>query len=265
MSYTALEESVQGGRPFELYKFVIDAEVFCYAHSTDEVTFNGELYKPTQINRSAPDITSELSKMAMEVNVPRDNEIAARFIPGSPNPVSLTVFRGHHGDPEIATVWKGKVSDCEHQGEEATMTCEPIYAAMRRNGIQDLYQLQCRRTLYGPGCDLDREQHKDVVTVLTVILAGSKLTFVGGSLTNGWYTGGELVRGPERRMITAHNSNTLDLISPLFNLKVGDTITIYQGCDREFATCRDKFENSDNHGGFPYMPEKNPFGNDGFT
>lgn len=35
---------------------------------------------------------------------------------------------------------------------------------------------------------------------------------------------------------------------------VGDTFTVTAGCDKRFATCRDRFGNAANFGGFPHMP-----------
>ena len=35
---------------------------------------------------------------------------------------------------------------------------------------------------------------------------------------------------------------------------VGDTFSATAGCDRTFATCRDRFANTVNFGGFPHMP-----------
>ena len=35
---------------------------------------------------------------------------------------------------------------------------------------------------------------------------------------------------------------------------LGDTFEVVVGCDRSFATCRDRFANVENFGGFPHMP-----------
>jgi uncharacterized phage protein (TIGR02218 family) len=34
----------------------------------------------------------------------------------------------------------------------------------------------------------------------------------------------------------------------------GDGFTVTRGCDKQFATCRDRFANAVNFRGFPYMP-----------
>jgi uncharacterized phage protein (TIGR02218 family) len=46
---------------------------------------------------------------------------------------------------------------------------------------------------------------------------------------------------------------TLDSTPPA-DLKAGDQVTLTAGCDKSFATCRDKFANAENFRGFPHMP-----------
>ncbi len=43
-------------------------------------------------------------------------------------------------------------------------------------------------------------------------------------------------------------------------LVAGMTLKAYPGDDHTLATCATKFDNVANYGGFPYFPEKNPFG-----
>lgn len=38
------------------------------------------------------------------------------------------------------------------------------------------------------------------------------------------------------------------------DIQVGDTFTVTAGCDKRFSTCRKKFNNAVNYGGFPYLP-----------
>jgi uncharacterized phage protein (TIGR02218 family) len=37
-------------------------------------------------------------------------------------------------------------------------------------------------------------------------------------------------------------------------IQAGDTFSITAGCDKRFETCRDRFSNVVNFGGFPHMP-----------
>lgn len=94
---------------------------------------------------------------------------------------------------------------------------------------------------------------------------GLSLTTAGlGAYAAGWFTAGRLVwlTGANAGLsveVKAHASGgtlaTLDLwqrtarpISP------GDTFRVTAGCDKRFATCRDRFSNALRFRGFPHMP-----------
>ena len=48
---------------------------------------------------------------------------------------------------------------------------------------------------------------------------------------------------------------TLELWQPMVAaIEAGDTFTVTAGCDKLFATCRQKFDNAVNFRGFPHMP-----------
>jgi uncharacterized phage protein (TIGR02218 family) len=42
--------------------------------------------------------------------------------------------------------------------------------------------------------------------------------------------------------------------APPFTISAGDIVTLFAGCDKQFATCRAKFNNAVNFRGFPHMP-----------
>jgi hypothetical protein len=48
MTYEAFESSVEGGRPVELYKFIIGADVYRYTSAEDEIVppFDANTYFP---------------------------------------------------------------------------------------------------------------------------------------------------------------------------------------------------------------------------
>jgi GH24 family phage-related lysozyme (muramidase) len=76
------------------------------------------------------------------------------------------------------------------------------------------------------------------------------------------------------RFITNHSGSTLTLIRQLDSLSEafakqgygqgygygygGLVARIFPGCDRTTQTCKDKFDNLNNNGAFPFIPLKNP-------
>jgi uncharacterized phage protein (TIGR02218 family) len=85
-----------------------------------------------------------------------------------------------------------------------------------------------------------------------------------GSLATGVLTPGRLVwtSGANAGLaveVKAHTHGTgsarLSLFLPMPDpIAIGDGFTVTAGCDKTLATCRDRFSNVVNFGGFPHMP-----------
>jgi hypothetical protein len=76
---------------------------------------------------------------------------------------------------------------------------------------------------------------------------------------NGWFNAGYIEKGTERRMIINHAGDTLTLLNPMAGLAVGDAITAYAGCKRDYSDCVSKFNNGERFFGFEWIPARNPF------
>ncbi|WP_106753335.1 DUF2163 domain-containing protein [Pannonibacter carbonis] len=78
--------------------------------------------------------------------------------------------------------------------------------------------------------------------------------FRHGLLT--WTSGGNSGRRMEiKRHARAQGTVTLDLTLPMADhIRTGDSFTVQAGCDKSFATCRTRFLNGANFGGFPHIP-----------
>jgi hypothetical protein len=63
----------------------------------------------------------------------------------------------------------------------------------------------------------------------------------------------------ERRMILTHTGSDITIMGLPVDMRVGDTIFAFPGCDRTVDTCVGKFDNLVNMGGFPHSPGRNPF------
>jgi hypothetical protein len=60
--------------------------------------------------------------------------------------------------------------------------------------------------------------------------------------------------------IIGYVDNTkVTILSAINGLKAGDIVEVYAGCARDLDTCLNKFNNTINFGGFPYIPLNNPF------
>lgn len=109
------------------------------------------------------------------------------------------------------------------------------------------------------GVDLSTTAHRGEGVVDAV---ESARTFVAdglGPFADGWFARGVLTWADDSRSeVLAHRVAaarvTIELAGPTPVLVVGASFTITAGCDKRFATCRERFSNTVNFRGFPHMP-----------
>ena len=129
-----------------------------------------------------------------------------------------------------------------------------------------LFQRTCAWELGDSRCgvDLDAPAHHGSETVASVIsnfdfTASGIGSFASGVFSRGkitWTTGDNAGLEIE---VKAHSQGTPNARLSLFlptprPIQAGDTFSITAGCDKRFETCRDRFSNVINFGGFPHMP-----------
>lgn len=261
MTYDASERSFQGGAPVELYLFARGSQVWRFTSADTDIEHEGNTYTSIPLSRNAIETSPEQPRNTLTITAPRDFTIAYLFRITAPTDiVSLTVYRFHRGDSGTAVIWMGRVLNALWQGAKAQLTCEPISVSFGRTGLRRLYQTSCPHVLYGSGCRLDKADFARVCVVGAI--DGNALTVdgldpmsYGGGFVE-WDVGsGNL----ERRFIRSFAGLVLTLAQPFQDLEVGDSVTVYPGCDHTMATCDGDFDNLVNYGGMPFIPSKNPF------
>jgi uncharacterized phage protein (TIGR02218 family) len=260
--------------PVELYRFTIDASVWTWTSGDQSIDYNGETYTPEPIGRSAMEQGQEINRANIKVTVPRTNAIAVLYLTTIPDwPASLTIYR--QIGATILAYWKGRIAGASATGSEVTLECESAFSSLRRTGLRARYQTKCRHALYHRGCGLNIDDWKTSGTIDTH--DGTELIIPeAAALANGYFTNG-IVRDPNglMRWISRHNGSTLMLTRPFQNMDAdiaaagyglsygkfygGYGVTLHPGCDRTKETCKDRFNNIENHGGFPWIPGRNPF------
>lgn len=260
MTYDVRETSRQSGEPIELYEFAWGENLLRVTSAKTTQLYNSYLWQPALIQRGSIDFTTEKGRNNLKLSVVRDFPIADLFRVMPPNDVIVvTVHRFHTGDSDGAVIWSGRVLNCEWTGSTASLNCEPISSSLQRVGLRRMYQRQCPHVLYGTACGVNKSSFNAVATLSAV--SGVTLTSTAfDGFADGYFAGGFIEFGSERRFITEHTGGTITINLPLYELEVGDAVTAYAGCNHSLTTCHDKFNNALNYGGMPYIPTKNPFG-----
>jgi len=264
MSYANNENSIASGRPVELYRFALGARRWTFTSGLSPVVYQSETYTPVTIRRSGIEQGNEINRYSIDITLPRDNALAALFISSPPEGVmSVTLYRYHVTDTanEVIVFWKGRVGGARLSGSELVLKCEPIATSLKRIGLRARYQLICRHALYSAGCGALKENF--MVNGAVAAVSGATIEVAAAaSKPDGYFVAGMLATNEGQRMIVGHTGANLTMVAPMPSLAIGDSVRLYAGCDHSMSTCLDRFSNLDNFGGFPYIPQKNPFSGD---
>jgi uncharacterized phage protein (TIGR02218 family) len=265
MTYDTSERGQQL-QPIEVYDFARGSQQWHFTSAEVPIVVASQTYLPRTMRRSTIETTTEKARNNLSITCRRDFEIAELFRVSPPTDViSVTVRRCHQSEPDdVAVLWKGRVLNCEWRDIEADLTCEPVSTSLARPGLRRLYQRNCPHVLYSTACGVSKASY--VLAAAIDSVSGLDLSVSeAASQSDGYYAGGfiewELQAGViERRFIKNHVGAILSLSSQFVDIGPGVEVSIYPGCNHSTGICNTKFGNLLNYGGFPHIPQKNPFG-----
>lgn len=265
MSFLSIETSRSSGQPFELYEFTYGSFIYRYNTTASEVVIGGFTYVPMQLSRQNITLTSDVRRSQLQINAPADFEVASLFRASIPaTPISVTIKKKHRNDAEVITEWIGRIMTAEWKHSGVTLLCESYYTAIQGNANFRYYNYSCPHMLYGSRCKVNRVNYKVIAVVENV--QGTVITSTTfSSYANKYFTGGYLMfRDPDTgfmhtRHIVAHTGSTITMSNQIPELTITKEVEVYPGCDHTLNTCKNKFNNFLNFGGFPWIPTKNPF------
>ena len=265
MAYNLLESSNGDGEPIYLYEFRLNDNYWRYTSSTMPISLGGNIWESVAISDDGVKQSGETQVDALNITMPIDSEVVGLFIGTPPiNPVYITMRRFHYGDTEAAVCYVGEVFQInEATPSGATVTCNALSASMERNGLRLAYSRSCPYSLYDMNCRVNKEAFR----------VDGKISTVGGSAVvipqaaaygDRYFAGGYIEwldpkRGTERRAIENHAGDTIYIFGNVDGLAGGLLIKLYPGCGRTTNDCVGKFNNMDNYGGIPSMPDRSPF------
>lgn len=276
MTYTTIETSPAEGRPYFLYQFVEGGQVWRFtSRATDWVSPAGAIADETEdlgwqaagIGHGRITQSPDAQRVTLELSFPLSHDFARRFLgPRGLDMTTLTIYRGHEQLPgETVAEWKGRVVEAVVAGQRIELRCESLFTTLRRAGVRAKYQRLCRHALYGRGCTLGIEAF--FVSGTASSTDGFAVAVPEAALQpDGWYRGGVLRHDGAITYGLEHSGATLVLARRITALEEAvasqgsAAVEIAPGCDLRATTCRDKFSNLDNFGGFPDIPGRNPFG-----
>jgi uncharacterized phage protein (TIGR02218 family) len=162
----------------------------------------------------------------------------------------------------VVTMFVGRVAPVKAGRVTTSFTINSYLDLLNQNIPRNIYQTRCINTLYDGGCTLNQASF----AVSGAVLTGSTASIINATIANatGYFDFGKIIftsganNGISRsiKQYVYAAPSTIALMSPLPNAPaIGDTFSIYAGCDKLQKTCSSKFSNLANFRGMPYIPE----------
>jgi len=170
--------------------------------------------------------------------------------------------------------FNGEVTRCETDGPFLTATAQSLNSLFDRQIPRRLFQNGCNWILFESKCGIVQSAWTWTGTLtgynadtLTLTI-GSVASANAAALAAHFFAGGFLTVGAgtaqQYRMIvdsTAVGGGSLQLVlaTPFNAIPAnGSVVTFFPACDGIVTTCKNKFNNYQNFGGFPFIPAANP-------
>lgn len=179
---------------------------------------------------------------------------------------SVTILRVNWQDVSQRVIVRSGFLGSVTRGETAFSAELRGLAASLDQTAGRVFQRTCAWELGDARCqiDLGAAAHHGSGTVASVI-SNFDFTASGiGSFASGIFSRGKIVWATGNNAgleieVKAHSqgapNSRLSLFLPMPRpIEIGDTFSITAGCDKRFETCRDRFSNVVNFGGFPHIP-----------
>lgn len=268
MPFNLFENSIFGGRPYELYEFRCGIRVWRYTSAAKPIIYAGNEFTPLSGLKRGPikqSNTTEKEQVTIEMrgNAPLMQAFVA--VPPSEE-LTLTLLQLHRGDPdtEARVAYIGSFASAAWKADftVAEMSFTSIDSALAQPGLRRSFQYNCPYTVYSPQCGVDALSFRDIATITEI--SGRTITVNSISRPDGFFNGGFVswttAEGAvERRWVYSQVSTSLILHITTIGLATNMQVELYAGCDHNPDTCYDRFNNWPNYGGMLGLPKINPF------
>jgi uncharacterized phage protein (TIGR02218 family) len=257
----------------DLYTFtLIDGTVLRYTSADIDITTGGYTY-----DHSGPLFKRSRTRVALGTSVDSlDLEITAttsELLSGLPWLQAISngaldgavvdlarAFAATPGGAIVGTVllFSGRVSDTTTESLTAKVTVRSFMELLNTPLPRNLYQPPCGYSVYDTGCGVSRASF----AAYSAVASGSTRQVINCALANpsGYFDIGELVMTSGQntgviRTVKSYTPGVVTLAYPLPKpVTVGDTFTLYPGCDKRLTTCTSKFANQARFRATPFVP-----------
>jgi len=261
----------------DLWTFhLLNGQVLRYNSSDRDISFDGTTWLGTalRIERGKIKLNVGVQVDSLEVDcypgpddVVGSNPFVQLCVNGGLDGCYVQLDRGVGPDPDedltglVPLRFYGRVAELVAGRSKVTLTVKSDLDLLNIQMPRTLFQAPCSHSLYDGGCTLSRAAFTDtgaVAGAATLSAFATTLTAANRYYENGViaFTSGVNAGLTRTVKIYSNASGIVRVVMPLPKIPgVGDTFSIYPGCDKRLETCTAKFSNQQNFRGYPFVPD----------
>jgi len=248
----------------ELYRIKDGQNEYYYTSSNKEFTVNnidsvvdGITFYPRAIQRSEISIDS-IEKDNFDFEVPISMKPFDEFIFINPNDSIFVYLYNDKGE----SLYTGKVSNVEFNLKKHNMKIKVsnIISILSNNIPKNNFSPSCSYDLYSKDCGILEEDRKVIYNNTEYqINSNLEIQLLITAPDINYFSNGFCIIDNQNNYIISHNTDIIKFLYPIKNTSFTGDIYIYPGCSKTINECKNKFNNLENFGGFPFVPKSDPF------
>lgn len=261
---------------------LVSGTILRYTSCDVSLSINGNTHKPINIVRGNLKQQTGLSVDDLSLSVFADTndvisinntsqQLMQLLVTGTFDGATLLLERAFYTSLpsnfiDKVILFKGYVDINKIGRLEAQLNIHAETIKFNLNVPKNLYQTECNHTIFDSGCKLVKANF--AVTSSIIASTSTSVFTTGVSQATGYFDQGTIIftsgnNSAVTRTIKSQVNGIITLNYPLTNMPViGNTLTLYPGCNKSRTTCKNKYANmsladgieSDNNGGFPFIP-----------
>ncbi len=277
-SFRDLEASIESSQPREYCRIAYGTTEHLIAFADrDIVTAEGKIYKAVAADRGQIAVAGAGKSTALELTLPLDHAFVKRYLSQGTPPrlITFTLWR-QQADGSVEQQFVGEITSM-NVDDDNTSAVFRVPSRASESLLRVIPNVTCGKTcphmLFDSMCKVERVLGTTYFSTTVTSKTGREirlsLAAPFGPYRSDWAEGGEVHHpssGERMTVIDQADDNpgvltttTLTQQAPIVEMKVGDTVEVYAGCDHTLETCVNKFNNRQNFGGLPHMQKANPF------
>ena len=240
-----------------LYTVTMGNQTWHYTSNETDVDSGGNTYTAKPISRQ--ELTYDFKITNLKLTVPSSLYPFSIFKEAAPIlPITVSISEYPSGTKKF----EGKVLSIGFSAKkgEAVVSLGSVIALKNSTAPDRTFSLFCSFDLYDSECTMPKSGWE--VTVPASEVFHTKLTYKHSDFANkpsGTFKFGYVFLDTgEAQYVSDHVNDELTLLGRLHTLDAASNFTVQAGCDKTIDTCRNKFGNEPNFGGFPFVPDTNP-------